>query len=102
MGIFAVAELARLPNKHVHVLFDPICGIPGAISTPSSIRVFTVHRSRKGGFMKKKSRIEMARDIVSYVKREMDRPRLAASIRNGFSAQAVPAVEKPPVHSARP
>jgi hypothetical protein len=51
--------------------------------------------------MKKKSRIEMAKDIVSYVRREMDRPRLAASVRNGFIAQAAPAVEKPAARSAR-
>ena len=51
--------------------------------------------------MKKKSRIEMARDIVSYVKREMDRPRLTESVRNGFSAPAAPATEKTAVRSAR-
>ena len=47
--------------------------------------------------MKKKSRIEIERQIVSRVKREMDKPRLTESVRNGFSAQAAPAVKKPAV-----
>ncbi|MGD1107414.1 MAG: hypothetical protein ABR865_10235 [Terracidiphilus sp.] len=51
--------------------------------------------------MKKKSRIEMARDIVAYVKKEMDRPRLTESVRNGFSGPAAPAVVKPATRSAR-
>jgi hypothetical protein len=51
--------------------------------------------------MKKKSRIEIERKIVSRVKREMDKPRLTESVRNGFSAQAAPAVEKPAARSAR-
>jgi hypothetical protein len=51
--------------------------------------------------MKKKSEIEIERKIVSRVKREMDKPRLTESVRNGFNAHAVPAVEKPATHSAR-
>jgi hypothetical protein len=51
--------------------------------------------------MKKKSRIEIAREIVSRVKREMDQPRLAESVRNGLRAQAAPAVGKPVSRSAR-
>jgi hypothetical protein len=51
--------------------------------------------------MKKKSRIEMARDIVAYVKREMDRPRLTESVRNGLSSAAAPAAETPATHPAR-
>jgi transcriptional regulator of NAD metabolism len=51
--------------------------------------------------MKKKSRIEIEREIVSRVKKEMDRPRLTESVRNGFSVQAVPAVEKPPARRAQ-
>ena len=51
--------------------------------------------------MKKKSRIEIERKIVSRVKREMDQPRLTESVRNGFSAQVAPAVEKPAASSAR-
>jgi hypothetical protein len=50
--------------------------------------------------MKKKSRIEIAREIISRVKREMDRPRLTESVRNSFSAQAAPAVDKPAARSA--
>jgi len=51
--------------------------------------------------MKKESRIEIERKILSRVKREMDKPRLTESVRNGFSVQAAAVVEKPPAHSAR-
>ena len=51
--------------------------------------------------MKKKSRIEIAREIISRVKKEMDQPRLTESIRKGFGAQAAPAVEKLATYSAR-
>jgi hypothetical protein len=50
--------------------------------------------------MKKKSRIEIEQEIVSRVKREMDRPRLTESVRNGFSAKAAPTMKKPATHSA--
>jgi hypothetical protein len=43
--------------------------------------------------MKKKSRIEIERKIVSRVKREMDKPRLTESVRNGLSARAAPSGE---------
>ena len=52
--------------------------------------------------MKKKSRIEIEREIVSRVKREMDQPRLTASVRNGFSDHhAAPAVGKLASRSVR-
>jgi hypothetical protein len=51
--------------------------------------------------MKKKSRIEIAKDIVSRVREELNRPRLTESVRNGLTAQAAPAIEKPAAHSAR-
>jgi hypothetical protein len=52
--------------------------------------------------MKKKSQIERLKEgIVSRVKREMDKPRLTESVRNGFSVEAVPAVEKHAAHSGR-
>jgi hypothetical protein len=51
--------------------------------------------------MKKKNRIENERKIISRVKREMDRPRLTESVRNGFSVRAAPAMEKPATISAR-
>jgi hypothetical protein len=101
LGIFAVAALTRLPDKHVHVLVDPIGGMPRGRSAPISKRQFTVHRSKKGCLMKKKNRIETERKIVSSVKREMNQPRLTESVRNGFSVQAAPAVEKPAARSAR-
>jgi hypothetical protein len=47
--------------------------------------------------MKKKSRVELEREIVSRVKKEMDQPRLTASVRRGFSAQAALALKKPTV-----
>jgi hypothetical protein len=50
--------------------------------------------------MKKKSRIETERKIVSRVKREMDEPRLTESVRNGFRARAAPAETKHAVRSA--
>jgi hypothetical protein len=55
----------------------------------------------KGRFMKKKSRIEIERKIVARVKKEMDQPRLTASVRNGFSALTAPAVEKPAARSTQ-
>jgi hypothetical protein len=51
--------------------------------------------------MKKKSRIQIEEKIVSRLKREMDQPRLTESVRNGFTAQAAPAIEKPVNRSAR-
>ena len=51
--------------------------------------------------MKKKSRIEIAREIISSVKREMDKPRLTESVRRGFGAQAKQSAEKPDASSAR-
>ena len=51
--------------------------------------------------MKNESRIEIERKIVSRVKEEMDKPRQTESVRNGFTAQAAPAVEKPASRSAR-
>jgi hypothetical protein len=45
-------------------------------------RNFT-HRSRRELAMKKKSRIERGKEIISSVKKEMDKPRLAASVRDG-------------------
>ena len=50
--------------------------------------------------MKKKSRIEIAREIISRVRREMDKPRLTESVRNGFSTQAASTMEKPAICSA--
>jgi len=38
LGIFAVAALARLTNKHIQVLFHTICGTPGGRSASDSIR----------------------------------------------------------------
>jgi len=45
--------------------------------------------------MKQKSRIELAREIIARVKREMDKPRLTASVRNGDGGLAPIAVKWP-------
>jgi len=37
----------------------------------------------------KNNRIQLAREIIARVKKEMQLPRLTESVRNGFSAQAV-------------
>lgn len=37
---------------------------------------------------KKKSSIEIAREIIANIRREMDRPRLTESVRNGITAAA--------------
>jgi hypothetical protein len=50
--------------------------------------------------MKEKSRIEIERKIVSRIKREMDQPRLAESVRNGLRARSALAVEKPALRSS--
>ena len=47
----------------------------------------------QGSFvMTKKSRKELAREILASVKREMDRPRLTESVRNAESSLTAPAV----------
>jgi hypothetical protein len=56
---------------------------------------------KEGRFMKKESRIENDRKILSRVKREMDQPRLTESVRNGFSSQAAPGAEKAAARPAR-
>jgi hypothetical protein len=77
------------------------CQAPEEGLASSSIRKFTAQRSQKGRFMKKKSRIEIAREIVACLKREMDRPRMTESVRNDLSVYAASTVLKPAVRSAR-
>ena len=38
LGLFAMAALTRLPNKHLQMRHDPICGIAEGRSAPNSIR----------------------------------------------------------------
>ncbi len=45
--------------------------------------------------MKQKSRIELASEIIARVKREMDKPRLTASVREGNYGRATTAVKWP-------
>jgi hypothetical protein len=49
---------------------------------------------------KKTNRIEIARKIIASVKREMQKPRLTDSVRNGRD-QAGPVVEAHPARSER-
>jgi hypothetical protein len=55
MGIFAVAALTRLLDKHVNGLIAPVCGTPEGKSASNSIQEFTAYRSKKGHFMKRKA-----------------------------------------------
>lgn len=43
--------------------------------------------------MKKKSQNEIDREIIASVKREMERPRLTASVRDALEAEAALAAE---------
>ena len=43
--------------------------------------------------MKGKTRIEIEREILAYVEKEMQKPRLTESVRNGLSAQAAQAAK---------
>jgi hypothetical protein len=49
----------------------------------------------------KKSRIELDRKILSSVKNEMDKPRLAASVRNALEAAAAQAAKMQAIHPAK-
>jgi hypothetical protein len=48
---------------------------------------------------KKQDRIELARKIISSVKREMQRPRLAESVRRSYEDQIASFVEVPSARS---
>jgi len=94
LGIYAVAALTSLPNRHHScclILFAG-CLEENRLRTRS-----TTHHSTKGRLMKKKSQIEIERRIVSSPpqKREINKPRLTESARNGSRAEAAPTVEKP-------
>jgi hypothetical protein len=52
--------------------------------------------------MKKESRTERAKEIVASVKREMDKPRLTASVRDGERRLNERAVRVPASSSLRP
>jgi hypothetical protein len=51
--------------------------------------------------VKKKSRMEMDREILSSVKKEMARPRLAASVRDDREAEAALSVKERLAHAAK-
>jgi len=51
--------------------------------------------------MNKKSRMEMDREILSSVKKEMDQPRLAASVRDSREAAVELAARVQPVHPVK-
>jgi hypothetical protein len=48
-----------------------------------------------------KNRLEIARKIISDVRREMQKPRLTESVRNDGRYQAAPLVKEPTARSAR-
>ena len=51
--------------------------------------------------MKKNSRIEMERELISRVKMEMAKPRLAASVRDALEAEAALVISESPVPAPR-
>jgi hypothetical protein len=51
--------------------------------------------------LKKKTRIEIAKKIISSVKEEMKKPRLTESVRNDGRDQAVPVVADPRARSEK-
>ena len=51
--------------------------------------------------MKKRSRLELARKIISNVKKEMQKPRLTESVRNDLRGQAARSVEEHPARSEK-
>jgi hypothetical protein len=51
--------------------------------------------------VKKKSRIEMDKEIIASVKREMERPRLTESVRMALETEAVLTAEALAARSAR-
>jgi hypothetical protein len=51
--------------------------------------------------VKKKNRIEMSEEIISRVKREMAKPRLAASVRNTLEAETASVIKDPTARAAR-
>ena len=51
--------------------------------------------------MNKKNRIQIASQIIAQLKREMNDPRLTASVRNGISLQAGPGKKEPAVRLTR-
>lgn len=50
---------------------------------------------------KKKTRLELAREILSNVKKEMEKPRLTESVRSGSRDQAKPVIDNAPSRSKR-
>jgi hypothetical protein len=58
--------------------------------------------AKRGIAMNKKSRMERAKEIISSVKREMDKPRLTASVRNGERRLSLRAARAPAASVLRP
>jgi hypothetical protein len=56
---------------------------------------------KEGEMVNKKSRIELNRKILSNVRKEMDRPRLAASVRNALEAAAELAAKVQAIHPVK-
>jgi hypothetical protein len=74
---------------NLEVRIQTICSRRTArTSTPAN-------RSRKGSAMKKANRIEIAKEIISRLKLEMNKPRLTESVRNGQSGATAMAAQWP-------
>jgi hypothetical protein len=56
---------------------------------------------KEGLTVKKKSRMEIAKDIISRVKKEMEQPRLAESVRSALEAEAALTAGARPAPSER-
>jgi hypothetical protein len=53
------------------------------------------HRFKKRLTVKEKSRMEMEREMISILKREMEEPRLTTSVREALEAEAALAAKHP-------
>jgi hypothetical protein len=70
--------------------------IAGAVAPRGAGEQLAILLKAQGSFvMTKKSRKELAREILASVKREMDKPRLTESVRNAESSLTAPAVPAP-------
>jgi hypothetical protein len=70
--------------------------IPGRIVPSTGIRI---QRRRVLRMNKKKSKIDIAREIIANLHVEMNRPRVTESVRNGFRVQSVLRIKSLPVRT---
>jgi len=70
-------------------------------SDDKTVMITFAHGLKKDHFVKKRTRIEIAREIISSLKKEMQRPRLTESVRNGFLAPKQPRLTRQLRHKPR-